>query len=62
MDREIERIDPTEPSYPTTRLGKAEGPSSLEKQMAGSGNVKTKQTRLLRPDQETSRPNNPLAL
>jgi hypothetical protein len=55
-------MNPTELLYPTTRLRKAEGPSSLEKQIAGSGNAKTKQTRLLRPDQETSRPNNPLAL
>jgi hypothetical protein len=62
MDRETERIDPTEPPYPTTKLRKTEGPSSLEKQIAGSGNAKTKQTGLLRPDQETPRPNNPLAL
>jgi hypothetical protein len=45
-----------------TRLRKAEGLSSLEKQIADSGNVKTKQTRLLEPGQETSRLNNPLAL
>jgi hypothetical protein len=40
----------TELFYPTTRLGKAEGSSSLEKQIAGSGNAKTKQTGLLEPD------------
>jgi hypothetical protein len=54
-------MDPTEPPYSTTRLGKAEGPSSLEKQVAGPGNAKTKQTGLLGPDQETPRPNNPPA-
>jgi hypothetical protein len=62
IDRETGRMDPTELPYPTTRLGKAEGPSSLEKQITGSGNAKTKQTGLLRSDQETPGPNNPLAL
>jgi hypothetical protein len=55
-------MDLTELLYPTTRLGKAEGLNSLEKQMTGSGKTKTKQTRLLRPGQETSRSNNPPAL
>jgi hypothetical protein len=62
MGRETGRIDPTELPYPTTRLGKAEGPSSLEKQVAGLGKAKTKYTRLLGLGQETSRPNNPPAL
>jgi hypothetical protein len=63
MDRETERIDLTEPPYSTTTsLRKAKGLSSIEKQIADTGNTKTKQTRLLRPDQETTRPNNPLAL
>jgi hypothetical protein len=54
MDKEAERIDLTEPLYSTTTsLRKAKGPSSIEKQIAGSGNTKTKQTGLLRPNQET---------
>ena len=54
-------MDPTEPPYSTTSLGKAKGPSSLEKQVAGPGNAKAKQARLLGPDQETTRPTNPPA-
>jgi hypothetical protein len=49
IDRETERIDLTELSYSTTRLGKAEGSNSLKKQITDSEKTKTKQTRLLRP-------------
>ena len=63
MGRETDRTDHTEPHYPTTTsFRKAKGPSSLEKQVAGPGNTKAKQARLLRPEQETTRSNNPLAL
>ena len=55
MSRETERMDLTEPPYSTTTsLREAKGPSSIEKQMAGPGNTKTKQAGLLRPNQETT--------
>jgi hypothetical protein len=48
-------MDPTEPLYSTTTsLRKAKGPSSIEKQVTGPGNTKTKQTELLRPNQKTT--------
>jgi hypothetical protein len=54
MDKETERIDLTEPLYlTTTSLRKTKGSNSIEKQIAGPGNTKTKQTGLLRPNQET---------
>jgi hypothetical protein len=37
----------------TTSLREAKGSNSIEKQVTGSGNTKTKQTELLRPNQET---------
>jgi hypothetical protein len=63
MSRETERIDLTELFYLTiTSLRKAKGSNNIEKQIADTGNTKTKQTRLLEPDQETTRPNNPPVL
>ena len=54
MNRETYRMNHTEPLYSTTTsLGKAKGSSSIEKQIAGPGNTKTKQVELLRPNQET---------
>jgi hypothetical protein len=62
MSKKTERIDLTELFYLTIRLRKAEGSNSLEKQITSSENTKTKQTELLRPDQETFRLNNSLTL
>jgi hypothetical protein len=55
MDREAERLDPTELLYSTTTsLRKAKGSNSIEKQVTDPGNTKTKQTGLLEPNQETT--------
>jgi hypothetical protein len=63
MNRETERIDLTELLYSTTTsLRKAKDLNNIEKQITDTGNTKTKQTRLLKPDQKTTRSNNPLAL
>jgi hypothetical protein len=50
INKETKRMNLTELLYLTTKLRKAEGSNSLEKQITGSGKTKTKQTRLLRPD------------
>jgi hypothetical protein len=63
MDKETERIDLTESLYSTTTsLRKTKGSDNIEKQITDTENTKTKQTRLLRPDQETTRSNNSLTL
>jgi hypothetical protein len=52
MGRKTGRMDPTETSYQTTSPRKAKGSSSLGKQVAGTGNAKTKakQAGLLGPN------------
>ena len=54
IGRETERMDLTELLYPTTRLGKAEGPSSLERQRAKARNQE-KERRRLRLSQKVTR-------